>query len=371
MKVDNTTKYMFGMVGVVLLVGLFVLFLNNGSSGSMTDLSGHATAVTCGDGTCARNEARTASCAADCTSTDTDGDGLYDYQETYGLYGSTPFTATDPNDADSDGDGLSDGEEVQTYNTKPKSSDSDSDGLTDYDEVTIYGTSPTSIDTDNDGYSDAVEISLGTDPNDASSHPMPDLILSGHSVTFSPGGVAYITSNGTVAYSNSTVNFSLIVQNIGTGAVGSKIYAKDGASLTFNGKVAAGSKQIISGTHYSSLSSGNSVTITDKESISGLVLHEIMTNGTASLTFNYTLDSYSYASKTSWYGVNESNEGNNNGTMSVALSSSGITFIPADCATNRDCASGCACTTRTDSPPFACMQTTTSGGSTYTTTTPC
>ncbi len=375
MKLDNTTKYMFGMVGIVIIVGLFVLFLNNGSSGSMTDLSGHATAATCGDGTCARNEARDGTCTADCPTTDTDSDGLYDYQETYGLYGSTPFVTTDPNDADTEDDGLTDGEEVITYGTDPRNADSDSDSLTDYDEVTTHGTNPMTGDSDSDGHSDAAEISLGTDPNDASDYPapvLPDLMLSSHSVTFTPGAVAFITSNGTAAYSNVTVNFSLTVQNIGIGAIGLGIYAKDGASLTFNERVAAGSTQIISGIHYSFLSSGSSVTITDRESVyNGLLLHELMVNGTANVIFNYSIDSYSYARGRTWYGVNESDEGNNNGSMSISLGSGGITFIPVECASDRDCATGCGCTDRNGAPAFACVETATSGSSTYDTSTLC
>lgn len=43
--------------------------------------------------------------------------------------------------------------------------DSDSDGLSDYDELNVYKTSPYLEDTDSNGISDYDEISQGTDPN--------------------------------------------------------------------------------------------------------------------------------------------------------------------------------------------------------------
>lgn len=45
-----------------------------------------------------------------------------------------------------------------------KSTDTDGDGLVDYDELNIHGTSPYLMDTDGDGYSDATEIIAGKDP---------------------------------------------------------------------------------------------------------------------------------------------------------------------------------------------------------------
>lgn len=43
--------------------------------------------------------------------------------------------------------------------------DSDNDGITDYDEITIYKTNPLSADSDNDGFTDGAEIVDGFDPN--------------------------------------------------------------------------------------------------------------------------------------------------------------------------------------------------------------
>ncbi len=91
--------------------------------------------------------------------TDTDGDGLKDYEE-LSIYN------TDRLDADTDDDGLTDGEEVNTHDTDPNDNDTDDDGLTDGEEVNTHGTDPTNEDTDNDGLSDGDEINThNTDPN--------------------------------------------------------------------------------------------------------------------------------------------------------------------------------------------------------------
>jgi hypothetical protein len=47
------------------------------------------------------------------------------------------------------------------------STDSDMDGITDYDEVHLYKTNPFAADTDGDGYIDSAEITLGLDPNNS------------------------------------------------------------------------------------------------------------------------------------------------------------------------------------------------------------
>jgi hypothetical protein len=112
--------------------------------------------------------------------TDTDNDGLKDYEElikynTDRLNSDTDADAltdgdevnthgTDPNDSDSDDDGLSDGEEINTYGTDPNSDDTDNDGLSDSDEINIYNTDPNNEDTDGDGLQDGDEVAIGTDP---------------------------------------------------------------------------------------------------------------------------------------------------------------------------------------------------------------
>ena len=82
---------------------------------------------------------------------DTDGDGLSDYEE-INLY---ETNATNP---DTDGDGLSDGDEIHTYETNATNSDTDGDGLSDGDEINTYETNATNSDTDGDCLLDGFEI---------------------------------------------------------------------------------------------------------------------------------------------------------------------------------------------------------------------
>lgn len=92
---------------------------------------------------------------------DSDGDGLYDWEELE--------LGTDPYNPDTDGDGLTDYEEVRIYGTDPLNRDTDFDGLTDYEEVRVYKTDPLNWDTDAGGVSDGHEVlEDGTDPLDGS-----------------------------------------------------------------------------------------------------------------------------------------------------------------------------------------------------------
>jgi hypothetical protein len=79
--------------------------------------------------------------------TDSDGDGISDYDE-ISIYG------TDPNNPDTDGDGINDGDEINIYTTDPKFSDTDGDGISDGDEIYVYGTNPKAADSDGDGILD-------------------------------------------------------------------------------------------------------------------------------------------------------------------------------------------------------------------------
>jgi hypothetical protein len=89
--------------------------------------------------------------------TDTDGDGLTNWQEVH-------ETHTDPAQFDSDGDLLGDGSELR-LGTDPWDVDTDSDGLDDGFEAHRTGTDPHSWDTDGDGWSDGLEVRyVGTDP---------------------------------------------------------------------------------------------------------------------------------------------------------------------------------------------------------------
>jgi hypothetical protein len=94
---------------------------------------------------------------------DTDGDGLFDADET-GVY------VTNPQLFDTDGDGIGDGEEVYygtnplVANAAPVQADSDGDGLFDLDETNVYGTGVYAFDTDGDGVGDGQEVFNGTSP---------------------------------------------------------------------------------------------------------------------------------------------------------------------------------------------------------------
>ena len=94
---------------------------------------------------------------------DTDGNGVSDYNQCYGI-----STAELPSDTsstpaqDSDGDGLDDSQE-SSLGTNPYDSDTDDDGLTDGFEAS-WGSSPTNSDSDNDGASDQTENSLRLQP---------------------------------------------------------------------------------------------------------------------------------------------------------------------------------------------------------------
>lgn len=96
--------------------------------------------------------------------TDSDGDGLYDDDE-------TDIYRTDPNNPDTDGDGIGDGQEVfdgTDPNVMNERADSDNDGLYDDDETNVYFTDPNNPDTDGDGIDDGQEVFDNTDPNDPS-----------------------------------------------------------------------------------------------------------------------------------------------------------------------------------------------------------
>ena len=89
---------------------------------------------------------------------DADGDGLSDYDE-------TNIHSTDPNNLDSDGDGLNDRDEVIIHSTDPNNVDSDGDGLNDRDEI-IHSSNPKDVDSDDDGLNDAYEVNISyTSPN--------------------------------------------------------------------------------------------------------------------------------------------------------------------------------------------------------------
>ena len=83
-------------------------------------------------------------------STDTDGDGITDYEEFY--YGLDGFL-TDPTSNDTDSDGLDDLYEIQIHGTYPNNEDTDGDNVTDKFDVFPLDSSEWN-DTDGDGFGD-------------------------------------------------------------------------------------------------------------------------------------------------------------------------------------------------------------------------
>ena len=116
------------------------------------------------------------------TGRDTDGDGLTDCQETYGVFVTKlgRFVTSDPNTKNSDTDGIEDGEEVGAVRSvsvpfstvrvvvgdgesDPRMSDTDGDSLTD-DLEYAEDTKPYLADSDGDGLTDLQELNAGTSP---------------------------------------------------------------------------------------------------------------------------------------------------------------------------------------------------------------
>jgi hypothetical protein len=67
---------------------------------------------------------------------------------------------------DTDHDGLLD-EEEKFYGTDPSKTDTDGDGLSDYDEIKIWTTDPNNPDSDGDSYKDGDEVKNGYNPKGA------------------------------------------------------------------------------------------------------------------------------------------------------------------------------------------------------------
>ncbi|MDQ4134043.1 MAG: hypothetical protein M3179_12775, partial [Actinomycetota bacterium] len=98
----------------------------------------------------------------------TDGDALYDHEETRGwlitLYLANGGTqerqvTSSPFNHDTDGDGLTDDVE-RSLNIDPRDRDTDDDGLTDYSEFNEIFSDPVRQDTDGDALYDGVEVSF-------------------------------------------------------------------------------------------------------------------------------------------------------------------------------------------------------------------
>lgn len=139
---------------------------------------------------------------------DTDGDGLFDHEESYGwvvtvhlgngevttrqvssnltsedsdVDGLSDFVekslTIDPRDDDTDDDGLSDAVEFNEIYSDPTIQDSDADTLTDGLEVTFFRTSAILADTDGDQIADGTEVSLANRNPKLADLPRPTLEL--------------------------------------------------------------------------------------------------------------------------------------------------------------------------------------------------
>lgn len=71
-----------------------------------------------------------------------------------------------PTVQDQDHDRLTDQEEAQ-FGTDASKADTDGDGLFDYEELKVYSTDPKNPDTDGDGVKDGDEVKRGTNPGGA------------------------------------------------------------------------------------------------------------------------------------------------------------------------------------------------------------
>lgn len=128
-----------------------------------------------GDGLCDSFERML---GTDMNKTDSDEDGLSDYEEFYVtdthpcIYDSVQAGVSD-SDADSDDDGLSNRMEADRQ-TDAQNPDTDGDGLSDGEEIYEYGTAPLNSDTDDDGVPDGDEPYISLDPLNPETYGIPD-----------------------------------------------------------------------------------------------------------------------------------------------------------------------------------------------------
>jgi hypothetical protein len=187
----------------------------------------------------------------DKTKPDTDMDGLTDFEEIY-YTGTDPLvydsitTGTSDGEADSDNDTLSNRTEID-IETNPANPDTDYDSLNDGEEINTYKTDPKSADTDGDKVPDNDEIELGLNPNSASTDGIPDAERTIEQTISAESDVMnYINSESDLKYSieitsagvaenNLTVNesgYSAVMQNSATIGIIPEFTYTDGLTVT-------------------------------------------------------------------------------------------------------------------------------------------
>ncbi len=148
---------------------------------------------------------------------DSDGDGLTDAEEDLDLDGQRDGNETDRFDSDTDNDGLSDWQETVIYGSSPLSSDTDSDGASDGVDNCPADHNPGQSDSDGDVWGDACDnCSQGFNPDqlDSDQSGSGDVCddcplifgfgcdqLRSDGINMGPGGGALLTPDGVVALS--------------------------------------------------------------------------------------------------------------------------------------------------------------------------
>lgn len=193
----------------------------------------------------------------------TPGERLTDYQKyLYGL---------DPNTTDTDGDGLSDYDELFVYHSDPHKVDTDGDGLADGAEAFLYHTSTTFADTDGDGIGDGAELQNNQN-NPSLPHPLvsdlptPQINLINNSTTITLD-ITYSDSSGVESNYTATVGSTTSTSLGGSTALTTETATENSASITagVEGTISADPSVTISvsgtlGTS-STYSSGNTLTV--------------------------------------------------------------------------------------------------------------
>lgn len=212
----------------------------------------------------------------------------------------------------------------------------------------VYTMPPIKTDTDGDGYSNIIEKKAGTDPFDAASYPMPDLVADedGTSVYFE--GDVYYRADGTVIDEDVTATYTCTIENIGTAAAtGSR--SSDNAIYTtcyfYDDETDVGVTYYFTGLGFrvtETVNAGESSSYTVTDTVLGstaVSLFQEIYDGAGDVYVTYDVD---YAS-TSY--VTESDETNNEAAFAIAIDSSmySLNWVEVECSEDSDCGSGSIC----------------------------